>query len=374
MRNESRHEVRRNDRRSLPTAGLAVVALALTLSACGAANETQLANAPAGTLTGTLSGAGSSAQQAAQAAWRTSFQKSNPSVTVNYNPTGSGAGVEQFLAGGLDFAGSDAALDPTKGQIEAAKKRCTADAIEVPNYVSPIAVVYNLPGVDDLQLDAPTISRIFAGEITTWDDQAIKASNPGTDLPSSRIAPVHRSDSSGTTENFTDYLHAASQGAWTAEPSGDWPLKSGEAASGTSGVVAAVKAGAGAIGYLDNSQAAGLDVARVKVGSSFVKPSAEGAAAALDASPLVKGRPASDLAVAVDRTTQVAGAYPLMLTSYLIACPTYPAAKVELVKGYLAHAISAEGQQEAAAAAGSAPLPAALQKKAATLIDAIKAN
>ena len=353
---------------------MAVVALALTLSACGAANETQLTSKKGAGLTGTLNGAGSSAQQAAQAAWRTSFQGSNPSVTVNYNPTGSGAGVEQFLAGGLDFAGSDAALDQTKGQIEAAKKRCAADAIEVPNYVSPIAVVYNVPGLDDLQLDAATISRIFAGQISTWDDPAIRASNPGKDLPSSRITPVHRSDSSGTTENFTDYLHAASQGAWTAEPSSDWPLKSGEAASGTSGVVAAVKAGTGAIGYVDNSQAAGLDVARVKVGTSFVKPSPQGAAAALDASPLVKGRPASDLAVAVDRTTDVEGAYPLMLTSYLIACPTYPAAKAELVKGYLAHAISAEGQQEAATAAGSAPLPAALQKKAATLIDSIKAN
>jgi phosphate transport system substrate-binding protein len=365
---------RRNDRRTLPITTVALALLALAVSACGAANETQLTSQKGAGLSGTLNGAGSSAQQAAQAAWRTGFQGANPSVTVNYNPTGSGAGVEQFLAGGLDFAGSDAALDPSKGQIEAAKKRCTADAIEVPNYVSPIAVVYNVPGGDGLQLDAATIARIFTGEITSWDDPAIRASNPDADLPGSRITPVHRSDSSGTTENFTDYLRAASQGAWTAEPSGDWPLKSGEAASGTSGVVAAVKAGTGAIGYVDNSQAAGLDVARVKVGSTFVTPSAKGAAIALDASPLVKGRPASDLAVAVDRTTDADGAYPLMLTSYLIACPTYPGAKAELVKGYLAHVISAEGQQEAAAAAGSAPLPAALQKKAAALIDGIKAS
>jgi phosphate transport system substrate-binding protein len=139
-------------------------------------------------------------------------------------------------------------------------------------------------------------------------------------------------------------------------------------------MVAAVRAGAGAIAYVDNSQAAGLEVVQIRVGSSFVAPSARGAAAALDASPLVKGRPVSDLAVAVDRTTRADGAYPLMLTSYLIACPTYPAAKAQLVRGYLAHAISAEGQQDAAQAAGSAPLPAKLQEKAAALIDSIKAS
>jgi phosphate transport system substrate-binding protein len=352
-------------------AAVAAAALALTVSACGAANEGQLAGAKQDGLSGTVNGAGSSAQQAAQAAWRTAFQQANAGATVNYNPTGSGAGVEQFLAGGLDFAASDAALDPDKGQIEAAKKRCGADAIEVPDYVSPIAIVYNLSGVKDLRLDPRTVAGIFAGTLTSWDDPAIKAANPDADLPHTRIAPVHRSDSSGTTENFTDYLHAAGQGAWASEPSGDWPLRSGEAASGTSGVVAAVKGGAGTIGYVDNSQAAGLQVARIKVGGSYVAPSAAGAAAALDASPLVEGRPDSDLAVAVDRTTEVSGAYPLMLTSYLIACPTYPAPRVALVKGYLAHAISTEGQQQAAKAAGSAPLPAELQAKAAALIDAI---
>jgi phosphate transport system substrate-binding protein len=355
----------------MTTAGLAVATLALTLTACGAANEGQLAGAKKDSLSGTINGAGSSAQEAAQAAWRSSFQTANPDTTINYNPSGSGAGVEQFVAGGVDFAASDSALNPDKGQIEAAKKRCGADAIEVPNYVSPIAIVYNLPGVKDLRLDAKTAAGIFAGKVTNWDDPAIKATNPDAKLPPSRIAPVHRSDSSGTTANFTDYLHAAGQGAWTSDPSSDWPLKSGEAASGTSGVVAAVKGGAGTIGYVDNSQASGLAVAKIKVGTDFVGPSAEGAAAALEASPLVPGRPASDLAVAVDRTIQAQGAYPLMLTSYLIACPSYPADKVKLVKGFLAQAISVEGQQQAATAAGSAPLPATLQEKAAALIDAI---
>ncbi|WP_310962266.1 phosphate ABC transporter substrate-binding protein PstS [Nocardioides terrisoli] len=372
MRHESTSPVRRNARPIL-TASLAVVALGLTVSACGAANETQLTSDHGAGVSGTLNGAGSSAQQAAQEAWRASFQEANPSATVNYNPSGSGAGREQFLSGGSDFAGSDAALDPAAGEVAAAKKRCGADAIEVPDYVSPIAIVYNLPGVAHLRLDAKTLAGIFAGRITRWNDPAIAALNSGT-LPSTAITPVHRSDSSGTTDNFTDYLHAASGGVWQAAPSGDWPLRSGEGASGTSGMVAAVKAGKGTIAYVDESQAGGLSVASIRVGKQYVAPSAAGAAKALSVSPLESGRPASDLAVQVDRTTTAPGAYPLMLTSYLIACPTYPAARADLVRSYLAHVVSSEGQRQAAQAAGSAPLPAKLQKKAAALIDSIASS
>ena len=148
-------------------------------------------------------------------AWRASFQKQNSGATVNYDPAGSGAGVEKFNAGGIDFAGSDSALDAEKGEVAAAKKNCGADAIEVPNYVSPIAVVFNLEGVSDLQLSPKTIAGIFDGKIKTWDDAAIKADNPDAKLPSTKIDPVHRSDESGTTKNFTDYLEKAGDGAWT---------------------------------------------------------------------------------------------------------------------------------------------------------------
>ncbi|HEX7739928.1 MAG TPA: phosphate ABC transporter substrate-binding protein PstS [Marmoricola sp.] len=373
MRENKTIQVRRNSRRILTTTAVAAV-LGVAVSACGASNETaDTAATKTGGLSGTLNGAGSSAQQAAQDAWRSAFQQANSGVTINYDPSGSGAGREQFISGGSDFAGSDSALDASAGEIAGAKKRCGADAIEVPDYVSPIAVVYNVPGVSDLKLDAKTLAEIFAGKITTWDDPAIAALNKGK-LPSTRITPVHRSDSSGTTDNFTDYLHQAGQGAWTAEHSSDWPLKSGEGANQTSGMVAAVKAGAGTIAYVDNSQAGDLQVASIKVGKAYVKPSAAGAAKALSVSPLEKGRPASDMAVAVDRATTEPGAYPLMLTSYLIACPTYSADKVDLVKGYLASIVSAAGQQAAAQAAGSAPLPANLQKQAADLIDSIKAS
>ena len=352
--------------------GLAALALGLAVSACGAGNET--GSTSDSSLSGTLKGAGSSAQESAMDAWRAGFQQANSGVTVNYDPSGSGAGVEQFNAGALDFAGSDSALDPEKGEVDAAKERCGANALEVPDYVSPIAVVYNLDGVDALNLSAKTISAIFDGKVTTWNDKAIKAENPDAKLPSSPITPVHRSDESGTTKNFTDYLEKAGEGAWTHPADKVWPTKSGEAANGTSGVIAAVKSGAGSIGYADESQVGDLSVASIKVGDSYVAPSAEGAAKALEASPVDDSRTEGDLAVKVDRTTTAAGAYPLMLTSYLIACPTYDADKAALVKDFLKYVVSTDGQKKAADNAGSAPLPDSLQKKAEEIIDSISAK
>jgi phosphate transport system substrate-binding protein len=359
--------------------GIAALALGLAVSGCGAANESGSSQpngalASSGEFSGTLKGAGSSAQQAAMDAWRADFQKANPNVTVNYDPAGSGAGVQQFTAGATDFAGSDKALDPSAGQVAAARKRCGADAIEVPDYISPIAIIVHVPGVHRLNLDGPTVAKIFAGKITSWNDPAIAAQNKGTRLPAIKISPVHRSDESGTTNNFTDYLHQAGGSAWHWPAGETWPIKSGEAASGTSGVVAAVKSGSGTIGYADASQAGGLATVAVKVGSGYVGPTASAAAKTLGVSPLEKGRAATDIAVAVDRTPSVAGAYPVLLTSYLIACPTYPKAKADAVKGLLSYIVSSSGQQAAAANAGSAPLPMSLQQKAARIIGSIQAK
>ena len=358
--------------RRVAAPGAAALALGLALSACGASNESGGSSSDG--LSGTLKGAGSSAQEAAMDAWRAGFQKANSGVTVNYDPSGSGAGVEQFNAGAIDFAGSDSALDPTKGEVDAAKQRCGANALEVPDYVSPIAVAYNLDGVDKLNLSAKTIGQIFDGKITKWDDAAIKAENPDAKLPGTKITPVHRSDESGTTKNFTDYLEKAGDGGWSHPADKVWPISSGEAANGTSGVIAAVKAGAGSIGYADESQVGDLSVASIKVGDAYVAPSADGAAKALEASPVDDTRTEGDLAIKVDRTTTEAGAYPLMLTSYLIACPSYDKDKADLVKGFLKYVISTDGQQEAATNAGSAPLPSSLQQKAEEIIDSISAK
>ncbi|HEY6935037.1 MAG TPA: phosphate ABC transporter substrate-binding protein PstS [Marmoricola sp.] len=362
-------------RASVP--GIAVLTLGLALSGCGAANESSQGNgklASSQQLSGTLKGAGSSAQEAAMDAWRANFQKANPNVTVNYDPAGSGAGVEQFTAGGTDFAGSDKALDPSAGQVAAAKKRCGADALEVPDYISPIAIIFHVPGVKKLNLDGPTVAKIFAGKITTWNDPAIASQNKGVKLPASHISPVHRSDESGTTNNFTDYLHQAGGSAWSWPAGETWPIKSGEGANGTSGVVAAVKSGTGTIGYADASQAGGLSTVSVKVGSGYVGPTAAAAAKTLAASPTESGRSSGDIVVKVDRTPSAAGAYPVLLTSYLIACPTYPKDKAAAVKGLLSYILSSQGQQAAAQNAGSAPLPASLMQKGSQVVDSIKAQ
>jgi phosphate transport system substrate-binding protein len=370
--------VNRNTFRRVAGPGIAALALGLGLSACAAGNEEQTTNTSATVegLSGTLNGAGSSAQEAAQAAWQAGFQTANPEVTVNYDPVGSGGGREQFISGGVPFAGSDSYLDDEDGELAAAKKQCLGeDPIEIPNYVSPIAVVYNLEGVEDLQLSAPVIAEIFDGKITKWNDPKIAAENPSVKLPAETITPVHRSDDSGTTENFTDYLSQAGEGAWKHEPEGLWPTKTGEAAQGTSGVVAAVKNGTGTIGYADASQAGDLGVAKVKVGDEYVGPTAEAAAKVLEVSPRVEGRPEVDMAFELDRATEESGAYPVVLTSYMIACQSYEdGATADLVKGYLSYVVSDEGQDAAAETAGSAPLPDSLQEEAAGIVENIKAK
>jgi len=349
--------------------GVAVVALAAGLSACGAGNE---ASGSDSGLSGTLNGEGSSAQEAAQTAWRAGFQGDNSGVTVNYNPSGSGAGREKFIANAVDFAGSDSYLkdDEEATELTDAKKRCGGeDPIEVPAYVSPIAIIYNLKGVDKLQLSPQTIGKIFNGKITTWNDPAIAEENPDASLPSTKIAPVHRSDESGTTENFTDYLEKASDGGWPHPKDKVWPIKSGEAAQGTSGVVQAVTEGDGTIGYADESQVGDLQTATIKVGDAYVAPTAEAAAKVVAVSPRVEGRPDVDMAIDIDRTSTEAGAYPLVLASYLIACQHYDdQGTADLVKGYLTYVLSDDGQSTAAENAGSAPLDPALQDEATGIV------
>jgi phosphate transport system substrate-binding protein len=285
---------------------------------------------------------------------------------------GSGGGREQFLAGGLALAGSDAYLDDE--ELAKAKDVCKGGIVEVPVYVSPIAVIYNLEGVDELNLSPNTIGQIFEGKITKWDDSAIKTDNPDADLPSSTITPVHRSDDSGTTENFTDYLDQASDGGWTGGPIQTWPIKGGEAAEGTSGVVAAVTGGNGTIGYADESQAGDLGRANVKVGDEFVAPTPEAAAKVLDESAQVDGRDATDIAVTVNRKVAAAGVYPVVLASYQIACQTYEdKEQADLVKAWLTYVASDEGQAAAAEGAGSAPLSAEFSKKVQAAIETISA-
>ncbi|MET0765758.1 MAG: phosphate ABC transporter substrate-binding protein PstS [Blastococcus sp.] len=347
----------------------------LALTACGAANEggSDTAGSTSGSLSGDLNGAGSSAQQAAMQAWQAGFSGLQSDVTVNYDPVGSGGGREQFLSGGVEFAGSDAPLNDE--ELTQATERCGSEGVfELPDYISAIAVVYNLPGVDELNLKPATIAGIFSGAITTWNDPAIAADNPDAQLPSTTITPVHRSDDSGTTKNFTEYLSKTAGDVWTYEPDGEWPLATGEAANGTSGVIAAVTGGEGTIGYADESQAGDLGIAKIGVGEEFVVPSAEGAAKVVEGSELIAGRGANDLAYEINRETTSADEYPIVLVSYLIGCVQYDDQKTaDLVKAFTGYVISEDGQQAAADAAGSAPLSDSLREQAQSVVDAITA-
>ena len=241
-----------------------------------------------------------------------------------------------------------------------------------PGLREPDRRVYNLEGVDELNLSPETIASIFDDKITKWNDPAIAQDNPDADLPDTTITPVHRTDDSGTTKNFTDYLSKAAGGAWSYDADSIWPKQGGEAAEGTSGLVASVKSGDGAIGYADESQAGGLGIAAIKVGEEFNKPSADGAALVLANSPRTEGRADVDMAIDIDRTITDSGAYPLLLASYLLACQHYDDAnEADLVKGFLAYAVSEEGQQAAADQAGSAPLDSELADEAAGIVDKI---
>jgi len=352
--------------------------LALGVAACGSSDDETGGSSGSGDLSGEVAGAGATSQEAAQEAWTANFENENAGATISYDPVGSGGGREQFIAGGVGFAGSDAAISEEEGEAKAAIKRCgPGELIEVPAYVSPIAIIYNLPEVESLQLSPETLAKIFNQEISTWNDKAIAADNPGVDLPDTRIVPVNRSDESGTTENFTEYMSEVVPSVWTHEVSGDWPVKGGEAASGTSGVVEAVGAGEGAIGYADASQAGELGIAKIEVGKAFVEPTPEAAAAILEESPEDKELNAGKYTFpfALDRKTEAEGTYPIVLVSYLLACTEYSSAdEAAVVKGYLEYAISPEGQEAAAENAGSAPLSAALTTKITPAVEAIKAG
>ncbi|MDJ0336006.1 phosphate ABC transporter substrate-binding protein PstS [Salinibacterium sp. G-O1] len=358
----------------LATIGAVAIAGTILLSSC-AANEGGTTDPGAGgsELSGTIDGAGASSQGSAQEAWVAAFQTANPDVTINYDPSGSGAGREAFIAGGVYFAGTDSALK--QEEIDGGFAACVPDTgyVQVPAYISPIAVIFNVEGVDNLNLDAATLAGIFKGTITTWNDPAIVALNADATLPSAPITAVHRSDDSGTTKNFTDYLNKAAAEIWDAPAADPFPYKVGEAAQGTSGVVDAVTNGSNTIGYADASKAGSLGVAAIKVGDEFVTYSPEAAAAVVTGSPAGDTAGPTDLVIKLDRNTTDPTHYPLVLVSYIITCNEFVDAEAApVVKSYIQYITSEAGQTEAATSAGAAPLAPELSAKVATVLDAIK--
>jgi phosphate transport system substrate-binding protein len=355
------------------TVGLALTSCAANESSAATGSSSSSSSSSGASLSGTLNGVGSSAQANAQDAWRQAFQGANGGVTINYDPQGSGAGRTAFMNGGAQFAGSDSALKDE--ELSGSFKLCKAGTkgIDLPVYVSPIAIVFKIDGVDSLDLDAPTLAKIFSGKITKWNDPAIAALNKDAKLPSANIDPVYRSDKSGTTNNFTDYLHQVAPSVWTEEANDVFPYKTGEGALKGSGVVSAVTNGKNTIGYVDKSAAKDLSIAKIKVGSDFVEPTEEGASKIAASSPIASGRADNDIVVQINRKTTDSAEYPLTLVSNLIVCQTYADAKVgSLVKAYAQYVASDAGQQAAAKAAGSAPLTGELTSKVTAAAASIK--
>ena len=374
-------------RKNLLTRSVAVlsgVAMLTALAACGdntaapTGDNTGNSNtSSAETISGEFKGAGASSQQAAVEAWVAGFQGTNPDAKIGYDPSGSGAGVSTFLTGATAWAGSDASL--SADQIEQSKSVCASGtAFDIPVYISPIAVVFNLKGVSDegkhVNMDAETIAKIFDGKITTWNDPAIQDQNPDLELPATPITVVHRSDKSGTTQNFVSYFIDTVPDAWPYELSENWPNEVGQGAKGTSGVISTVQQADGTIGYADFSKVGDLGTVAVKVGEEYVEISAEAGSKVIDDSELDSSAEGENrVVVKLNHKTSAEGAYPIVLVSYDIACPAYKDADTaKFVKSWLTYVVSEEGQQTASQNAGSAPLPDSLRETVMQSIDAIE--
>src|SRR5436305_534716 len=262
-----------------------LAALSMVATACGSDNNGKSTSSgttvPIACDPGTVSGAGSTFVQNIAQQWIKDFQAKCSGATVTYQGVGSGAGIQQFTAGTIDFGGTDVPMSPTEEQGAVAKG---GNVTTVPWSGGGIAVEYNLSGVSNLKLSPETVAGIFAGKIKTWGDQAIKNDNAGVTLPSTGIQVVHRSDGSGTTAAFTGYLAAVAPGVWKAGAAKDVPWPTGQGAKGSDGVTAAVKQTQGAIGYAEVSFAKGsaLPMAKIKntVGN-FIAPDGPSVSAAL---------------------------------------------------------------------------------------------
>jgi len=354
-------------------AGIALTAT-FALAACGSDNQAPTdagaaSKAQASCAAGDLQAQGSSAQKNAMDEWIKAYQGSCSGATINYNGTGSGAGIEAFINGTADFAGSDSALKDDE-QPKADAKCAGGQALNLPMVIGPIAVVYNLDGVDNLQLSPATLAGIFANKIKTWNDPAIKADNPDAKLPSSAIATVHRSDESGTTDNFTKYLSQTAEAQWTFSNAKAWKAPGGTGAAKSDGVTTQVKSTPGTISYVEMSFAENSDLktAKIKNGAGeYTELTAENAGKTI-AGAKITGT-GNDLKMSIDYSTTEAGAYPIVLVTYEIAC-SKGSPKAAAVKGFLSYTSSAAGQQ-ALGDLGYAPLPEQVRSKVETAVASI---
>ncbi|TVT59278.1 phosphate ABC transporter substrate-binding protein PstS [Amycolatopsis rhizosphaerae] len=361
-----------------------VASAALALAACGsdpASNTGTSTSGAASAATGTanvqcggkspLSGEGSTAQKTAMDIFAQQYAKACAGQVVNYNATGSGAGVKQFNAKQVDFGGSDSPI--SGADADAAKARCAGSpAWNLPMVVGPVAIAYKLDGVTNLTLTGELAAKIFNGQIKTWNDPALVAANPGVNLPAKPIQVFSRSDESGTTDNFQHYLAAAGKGAWTQGTGKAFKGGVGNGASGSNGVASGIRGADGAIGYVESSYVKdGLTAAKLNSGSGGVELTPQNVAKALDAAAF-KTPGTNDLAMDLDKiyASNTPGAYPLLLATYEIVCSKgYDADTAKAVKAFLTTA--ATTAQQPIADKGFVPLPQSLQDKVLTAVNAI---
>jgi phosphate transport system substrate-binding protein len=365
-------------RQQVATMGAAVVATALSLAACSSSSSSSSpstsgsgaatsasSSASTSTVSGTIKAAGSTFQTNFQQSSISAFKSVSPNITVDYASVGSGSGRADLYANTVLFAGSDSPV-PAK---EASKVPAGKTILYFPVQIGPIAVAYNLPGVTGLKLDATVLAGIFQGTIKTWDDPAIKALNSGMSLPGTSITVAVRSDSSGTTANFSQYLVDAAGSAWKLGTSSTiiWP-STAHAGDGNSGVAQIVKSTTGAIGYVDFSTAtaAGLHAASVKNSAGdYVAPSSAAATAA-----------ASHVTLKPDLTFLTADepgatSYPITAQSWDLVYSVQPnATDVALLKAYLGYLLSSAGQA-LLTPINDAPLPSNINSAAVAQLSKI---
>lgn len=372
-------KLQRKNRRALALGALAVSG-ALALTACGSDDtgtnsggdssaSTQAGNIDCGDAKGQLQASGSSAQKNAIDAWVKQFTAACKTVQINYNPTGSGAGVTAFTQGQTAFAGSDSALKPE--EVTASKKVCTGgQGIDLPMVGGPIAVAFNVPGVDSLTLDASTLAKIFDSKITNWNDKAIAALNPKAKLPDLKIQAFHRADESGTTDNFTKYLKAASPNDWKYEGGKAWQAKGGQSAQGSSGLAQQVSQTSGAISYFELSYAKNIKTVDIKTQAAEpVKATVENATKAIAAAKVVGT--GKDLSLQLDYKPTAEGAYPITLVTYEIVCDKgNKADTLPATKSFLTYIASKDGQG-LLADAGYAPMPEEIITKVRSTISGL---
>lgn len=352
----------------------------LVLAGCGSDNNLSGTSAPARSSTGPvrcdgrndLTAEGSTAQENAIALFNQAWALQCPGKKVSYNPTGSGAGREQFVDGHVDFAGADSPL--ATRQIEPAVKRCGGNPPwHLPLVFGPIALAYHLKGVNSLVVNADMLAKIFSGAITMWNDPAIAALNPHLSLPNTKITPIYRSEASGTTDNFQGYLTAAAPQSWAKGVGTEFQGGVGEGAQKSAGVVQAVRSTPGAIGYVEKGFAdqAGVPYARIDSGSGAVALTDATARKAID-NAMFAGK-GNDLVLDLNSmyATNAPGVYPLVLATYEIVCSKgYERDTSAAVISFLT--VAATSGQAGLSPAGYVALPDKFKERLLTAISAIQ--